>query len=139
MTRAPITRMPRWTWIAPLLAVVFYAIAAAFGFAAHLAPGAAGIALAVLLFPALFGAIFAAVYHAEVIAHRAGEPYGTLILTAAVTIIEVALIASVMIPEGLVKLTSRASGASSSISRQRSRATGMVRRAFMKPPGPVVS
>ncbi len=97
MTRAPITRMPRWTWIAPLLAVVFYAIAAAFGFAAHLAPGAAGIALAVLLFPALFGAIFAAVYHAEVIAHRAGEPYGTLILTAAVTIIEVALIASVMI------------------------------------------
>ncbi|MGC8523082.1 MAG: calcium:proton antiporter [Acidibrevibacterium sp.] len=97
MTHAPITRMPRWTWIAPLLAVVFYAIAAAFGFAAHLAPGAAGIALAVLLFPALFGAIFSAVYHAEVIAHRAGEPYGTLILTAAVTIIEVALIASVMI------------------------------------------
>jgi Ca2+:H+ antiporter len=47
--------------------------------------------------PVLFAAIFAAVHHAEVIAHRVGEPYGTLILTAAVTIIEVALIASVML------------------------------------------
>ena len=58
---------------------------------------AIGIVLALLLIPVLFGAVFAAVHHAEIIAHRTGEPYGTLILTAAVTVIEVALIASVML------------------------------------------
>ena len=45
----------------------------------------------------LFGAVFAAVYHAEVIAHRIGEPFGTLLLAVAVTVIESALIVSVMI------------------------------------------
>ena len=37
------------------------------------------------------------VYHAEVVAHRVGEPFGTLMLALAVTIIEVALIVSVMV------------------------------------------
>jgi len=46
---------------------------------------------------ALFGSVFAAVYHAEVIALRVGEPFGTLVLALAVTIIETALIVSVMI------------------------------------------
>jgi Ca2+:H+ antiporter len=46
---------------------------------------------------ALFGTVFAAVYHAEVVAHRVGEPFGTLILALAVTVIETALIVSVMI------------------------------------------
>ena len=41
--------------------------------------------------------VFAAVYHAEVAAHRVGEPFGTLLLAIAVTIIEVALIVSMMI------------------------------------------
>ena len=41
--------------------------------------------------------MFAAVYHAEVVAHRTGEPFGTLVLAVAVTVIEVALIVSVMI------------------------------------------
>jgi Ca2+:H+ antiporter len=41
--------------------------------------------------------VFAAVYHAEVVAHRTGEPFGTLVLAVAVTIIEVALIVSVMV------------------------------------------
>jgi Ca2+:H+ antiporter len=45
----------------------------------------------------LFGTVFAAVHHAEVIAGRIGEPYGTLLLTLAVTIIEVALIATIML------------------------------------------
>ena len=36
-------------------------------------------------------------YHAEVIAHRVGEPFGTLVLALAVTVIETALIISVMI------------------------------------------
>ena len=38
-----------------------------------------------------------AVYHAEVVAHRVGEPFGTLVLALAVTVIETALIVSVMI------------------------------------------
>ena len=45
----------------------------------------------------LLGTVFAAVYHAEVIAHRVGEPFGTLVLALAVTVIETALIVSVMI------------------------------------------
>jgi Ca2+:H+ antiporter len=42
----------------------------------------------------LFGTVFAAVHHAEAIAHAVGEPLGTLIVTIAVTVIEVSLIAS---------------------------------------------
>ncbi|CUB00289.1 calcium:proton antiporter [Thiomonas bhubaneswarensis] len=45
---------------------------------------------------ALIGAVIAAVHHAEVVAHRVGEPFGTLVLALAVTIIEVALIVSMM-------------------------------------------
>ena len=43
------------------------------------------------------GVVFACVHHADVIAHRTGEPYGTLVLTIAVTVIEVALILSIML------------------------------------------
>lgn len=100
MTADRFMRMPKTAWIYPLAAAFFYGVASALGFGDHLAPGVAGSVLALLLLPVLFGAIFAAVYHAEVIAHRTGEPYGTLVLTAAVTIIEVALIASVMISGG---------------------------------------
>ncbi len=49
---------------------------------------------------ALAGSVFAAVHHAEVVAHRVGEPYGTLVLALAVTLIEVALIVSLMIAGG---------------------------------------
>src|SRR5262249_29183476 len=41
--------------------------------------------------------VFAAVHHAEMIAERIGEPFGTLLLTMAITIIEVALIATIML------------------------------------------
>ena len=90
--------MPAATWIA-LLALAFYAAASLFG-AGH------GFDLADRhrpCRPADPGARrcrFAAVHHAEIIAHRTGEPYGTLVLTVAVTVIEVALIASVMLSEG---------------------------------------
>jgi Ca2+:H+ antiporter len=47
--------------------------------------------------PVLLCTVFAAVYHAEVVAHRVGEPYGTLVLAEAVTVIETALIVSVMV------------------------------------------
>ncbi|MCO8273158.1 ionic transporter y4hA [Actinoplanes sp. TRM 88003] len=48
----------------------------------------------------LGGAVLAAVHHAEVVAHRVGEPFGSLVLAVAVTIIEVALIVTLMISGG---------------------------------------
>ena len=39
----------------------------------------------------------AAVHHAEVVAHRVGEPFGSLVLAVAVTVIEVALIVTLMV------------------------------------------
>lgn len=50
---------------------------------------------------ALVGTVFATVYHAEVVAHRVGEPFGSLVLAVAVTVIEVALIVSVMVGGGV--------------------------------------
>ena len=41
--------------------------------------------------------MLAAVHHAEVVAHRVGEPFGSLVLAVAVTVIEVALIVTLMI------------------------------------------
>ncbi len=48
----------------------------------------------------LVGVVLAAVHHAEVVAHRVGEPFGTLILAVAITVIEVSLIVSIMMSEG---------------------------------------
>src|SRR4051794_10170953 len=45
----------------------------------------------------LGGAVFAAVHHAEVLAVRLGEPFGSILLAIAVTVIEVALIISIML------------------------------------------
>ena len=50
-----------------------------------------------LLAVLLVGAVLAAVHHAEVVAHRVGEPYGSLVLAVAVTIIEVGLIVTLMV------------------------------------------
>ena len=49
---------------------------------------------------ALLAAVLLAVHHAEVIALRVGEPFGTLVLALAVTIIEVTLIVSLMLSGG---------------------------------------
>src|SRR3981189_2385314 len=89
--------MPRSAWIFPALAVSFFA--AAPGLGASCPRAAAGVVFAVVLLVILFGTVFAAVHHAEVIAEKIGEPYGTLLLTLAVTIIEVALIATIMLRE----------------------------------------
>ena len=48
----------------------------------------------------LIGSVIAAVHHAEVVAHRVGEPFGTLVLAIAVTVIEVSLIVSLMLSGG---------------------------------------
>ncbi|HEY2189835.1 MAG TPA: ionic transporter y4hA [Caldimonas sp.] len=84
----------RWSIAAPLIAVAVVG-------AALVLP--LGMLLVPLAVPALFVAVLAAVHHAEVVAHRVGEPFGTLILALAVTVIEVALILSMMLPGGADK------------------------------------
>ena len=51
----------------------------------------------ILMSITLIGAVLAAVHHAEVIAHKTGEPFGSLVLAICVTIIEVSLIISMML------------------------------------------
>jgi Ca2+:H+ antiporter len=97
--------MPRSAWIFPALAVLFFAGATALGIT--FTQSAAGLVFAALLLVILFGTVFAAVHHAEVIAERIGEPYGTLLLTLAVTVIEVALIATIMLGDKPVPTLAR--------------------------------
>jgi Ca2+:H+ antiporter len=81
-------RMPLWASLLPVGAVALLVVAL-------LLP--VGTTLVVLCGLALIGAVIAAVHHAEVVAHRLGEPFGTLVLTASITIIEVALIVTMML------------------------------------------
>jgi Ca2+:H+ antiporter len=97
--------MPKSAWMFPLLAVLLFAAVTAAGYS--FAPSAGGVLFAVVLLVILFGTVFAAVHHAEVIAHRIGEPFGTLLLTLAVTVIEVALIATIMLGEKEVPTLAR--------------------------------
>src|SRR5487761_700457 len=97
--------MPRSAWIFPALSVLLFAGVTALGYS--FAPSAAGVVFAAVLLVILFGTVFAAVHHAEVIAERIGEPYGTLLLTLAVTIIEGALIATIMLGEKTVTTLAR--------------------------------
>ena len=82
--------LPRWTIAAPIAAWLLLGGAALQLGSAYQWPMAAG----------LIAAVLAAVHHAEVVAHRVGEPFGTLLLAVAVTIIEVALIVSLMLAGG---------------------------------------
>ena len=97
--------MPRSAWIFPALAVLLFATATALGYT--FAPSAVGLVFAVGLLVVLFGTVFAAVHHAEVIAERIGEPFGTLLLTLSVTVIEVALIATIMLGDKPVPTLAR--------------------------------
>src|SRR4051812_46438561 len=97
--------MPRSAWMFPALAILLFAVATGLGL--NFTPPAGGLLFAVVLLAILFGTVFAAVHHAEVIAHRIGEPYGTLLLTLAVTIIEVALIATIMLGDKAVPTLAR--------------------------------
>ncbi len=83
--------MPWWAWGWPLAAWAILAVAIAVGLVSVLPVVAGAVMIAT---------VFAAVYHAEVIAHRVGEPFGTLVLAVAVTVIEVALIVSIMVAGG---------------------------------------
>ncbi|CAN5786861.1 ionic transporter y4hA [soil metagenome] len=82
--------LPWWSLLAPLLAWLLYAGTG----------WCSGGVYHALLTGALIGAVLAAVHHAEVVAHKVGEPFGTLVLAVAVTLIEVVLIVSLMIAGG---------------------------------------
>ena len=86
--------MSFWHKVVPL-------IAAALLLAALWLPS--GPILTVACMAMLAAAVVSAVHHAEVVAHRVGEPYGTLVLALAVTAIEVALIVSLMLAGGADK------------------------------------
>ncbi|RUO98453.1 ionic transporter y4hA [Hyphomicrobium sp.] len=90
-------RTPAWTWILPVLGLLLFIEATATGYGDDFALSTLGIVNTLLVVPLLIGAVFAAVYHAEEVAHIMGEPVGTLVLTVAVTIIELALIISLML------------------------------------------
>ncbi|WP_404479422.1 calcium:proton antiporter [Novosphingobium sp. BL-52-GroH] len=86
-------RFPRfglapWSIAVPILALLALALGK---------PGGVGPALVLAL--VLGAAIVSAVYHAEVLAHYLGEPFGTLLLAFAVTVIETSLIVSIMLSE----------------------------------------
>jgi Ca2+:H+ antiporter len=85
------TKILSWTLIVPVLAAVLL------GFTWG---RSIGVVVQVLVAFALAGAVLAAVNHAEVVAHRVGEPFGSLVLAVAVTIIEVGLIVTLMISGG---------------------------------------
>ena len=82
---------PLWTWLVPASAITLLVVALAVE---------VGSFLAVLCGAGLIGAVLVAVHHAEVVAHRVGEPLGTLVLALAVTAIETALILSMMLAGG---------------------------------------
>jgi Ca2+:H+ antiporter len=86
-TASSLKTIPWWTIAAPALASAIW-LGSAYGLGGY---------FIVLIALGLVGCVFAAVHHAEIVAHRVGEPFGTLVLALAVTLIEVALIASVMI------------------------------------------
>jgi Ca2+:H+ antiporter len=82
-------------FLLPAGALAFYGVIQFFGSSAPDAEP--GLVVSLLILPVLLATVIAAVLYAEEIAHEAGEPYGTLVLTIAVTIIEVALIMSIML------------------------------------------
>jgi Ca2+:H+ antiporter len=85
------SRWLTWTVLVPVLGVL--ALAVTWG-------RDLGTVFVVLVAVVLAGAVLAAVHHAEVVAHRVGEPFGSLLLAVAVTVIEVALIVTLMVSGG---------------------------------------
>ncbi len=82
--------LPLWSIVFPILAALLYA-------GKSISDSGWFMGLLALM---LVGAVLAAVHHAEVVAHRVGEPFGTLLLAIAITVIEVSLIVSLMAAGG---------------------------------------
>lgn len=80
--------LSNWTWVAPLLAWALFAAS----YAIDVSP--------FIFAAALIGTVLAAVHHAELVAHRVGEPFGTFLLAVAVTVIELGLIITLMAAGG---------------------------------------
>jgi Ca2+:H+ antiporter len=91
MPAAPRPARVSWVVVGPVLALLVLA----FTWGRELPPLVVALVAVVL-----GGAVLAAVHHAEVVAHRVGEPFGSLVLAVAVTIIEVALIITLMLSGG---------------------------------------
>jgi Ca2+:H+ antiporter len=90
--RGLLTDAPLWTILAPVFAGIAM-LAASFDLKL-------GGILVFAIALGLAGSVFAAVHHAEILAHRLGQPLGTLVLALAVTLIEASLIVSIMIEGG---------------------------------------
>lgn len=84
-------KIPYWSWLVPVLALGCLLLALF---------GGSGVWLTVLCGVAMGGVVMVSVHHAEVVAHRVGEPLGTLVLAVAVTAIECSLIISMMLAGG---------------------------------------
>ena len=91
MIRRVLGGLPAWSIAVPVAACVLLALT--WG-------SSPGWILLSLVLAALMGAVLVAVHHAEIIAHRVGEPFGTLVLALAITVIEGSLIVSMMMSGG---------------------------------------
>lgn len=85
-----VKRFLHWTYIAPFISWAVY-------FFDH-APSQVGLQLIVAAL--LISSVLSAVHHSEVIAHRVGEPFGTVVLAISITAIEVSLIIALMMGGG---------------------------------------
>ncbi len=85
-----VNKIPLWTWAAPIAAAILLGLKFA-----HVIPAEDGVILA-LAAVLLASAVFAAVHHAEIIALKVGEPFGSIVLAVSITVIEVALIISIL-------------------------------------------
>lgn len=83
-----VTAFRHWTWASPFIAWLL------------IAASLATPIFTLLLVAALIITVLAAVHHAELVADRVGEPFGTFILAVAVTIIELGLILTLMLAAG---------------------------------------
>ena len=91
------SKPPLATVAFPILAIAYVLLAPFLGSGADAVSSSLSVVLSCVMVLIMLGAIFASVHHADVVAYRVGEPYGTLVLTLAVTIIEVALIESIVL------------------------------------------
>lgn len=91
VSKSPIMKkLFNWDYIAPLFVWVFYLMV----------PIGSGFLTNILAVVALIVGVLSSVHHAEVVAHKVGEPYGTIILAVAVTVLEVSIIVSLMLTGG---------------------------------------
>ncbi len=98
--RARLISAATWALLLGAWAVVgLFSFYGSFWLAAPLTPGVASLSFAVLLVT-IVAASFGVVHEADYLAHKLGEPYGTLILTLSIVAIEVILIASVLLGPG---------------------------------------